>query len=81
MMSIVRGKKIVVCLDYDGTLSNIVDNPEKAFMTDKVNITVIPHENIVTSSLESFFSTWFVLRAQRIMQDHRFTNYPCPVKN
>lgn len=38
MMSIAKGKKIVVCLDYDGTLSSIVDNPEEAFMTDKVNI-------------------------------------------
>lgn len=24
-------------LDYDGTLSDIVENPEKAFMTNKVN--------------------------------------------
>ncbi|XP_058211517.1 probable trehalose-phosphate phosphatase C [Rhododendron vialii] len=38
MLSITRGKKIVVCLDYDGTLSNIVDNPEKAFMTDKMRM-------------------------------------------
>ena len=38
MMSIAKGKKIVVFLDYDGTLSNIVDNPEKAFMTNEVNI-------------------------------------------
>ncbi|KAF5961981.1 hypothetical protein HYC85_003190 [Camellia sinensis] len=36
MMSIAKGRKIVVFLDYDGTLSNIVDNPEKAFMTNKV---------------------------------------------
>lgn len=55
MMSIARGKKIVVCLDYDGTLSNIVDNPEKAFMTNKVNITVIPHENIVLVVLDVSF--------------------------
>ncbi|KAF7154321.1 hypothetical protein RHSIM_Rhsim01G0171800 [Rhododendron simsii] len=38
MMSIARGKKIVVCLDYDGTLSNIVDNPEQAVMTDKMRM-------------------------------------------
>ncbi|GFY90244.1 trehalose-6-phosphate phosphatase [Actinidia rufa] len=37
MMSIAKGKKIVVFLDYDGTLSNIVDNPEKAFMTNEVH--------------------------------------------
>ncbi|KAG5565994.1 hypothetical protein RHGRI_001803 [Rhododendron griersonianum] len=38
MMSIARGKKIVVCLDYDGTLSNIVENPEKASMTDTMRM-------------------------------------------
>lgn len=79
MMSIARGKKIVVCLDYDGTLSNIVDNPEQAVMTDKVNIN--SSRKHCTSSLGSFFSTRFVLRAQCIMQDHIFTNYSCPVKN
>lgn len=31
-----RGKKIVTFLDYDGTLSPIVADPEKAFMTRKV---------------------------------------------
>lgn len=36
MMSIAKGKKIVVFLDYDGTLSNIVDNPENAYMTNKM---------------------------------------------
>ncbi|CAL5397672.1 unnamed protein product [Camellia sinensis] len=40
MMSIAKGRKIVVFLDYDGTLSNIVDNPEKAFMTNKMRMTV-----------------------------------------
>lgn len=37
LMRIAKGKRIVVFLDYDGTLSNIVDNPEKAFMTNEVN--------------------------------------------
>uniref|UniRef100_M1DWD8 Trehalose 6-phosphate phosphatase n=1 Tax=Solanum tuberosum TaxID=4113 RepID=M1DWD8_SOLTU len=36
MMNIGKGKKIVILLDYDGTLSDIVPNPEEAFMTDKV---------------------------------------------
>lgn len=36
MMSLAKGRKIVVFLDYDGTLSNIVPNPEEAFMTNKV---------------------------------------------
>lgn len=31
-----EGKQIVVFLDYDGTLSPIVNDPEKAFMTDEV---------------------------------------------
>lgn len=31
-----KGKRIALFLDYDGTLSPIVDNPEKAIMTDEV---------------------------------------------
>lgn len=31
-----KGKKIVMFLDYDGTLSPIVKNPERAFMSDAV---------------------------------------------
>lgn len=30
-------KQIVVFLDYDGTLSPIVEDPEKAFMSDEVS--------------------------------------------
>ncbi|KAF7829922.1 putative trehalose-phosphate phosphatase J [Senna tora] len=35
-----RGKKIVAFLDYDGTLSPIVSDPEKAFMSKKMRATV-----------------------------------------
>lgn len=37
MMHGAESKKIVVFLDYDGTLSPIVNDPEVAFMTEKVN--------------------------------------------
>ncbi|KAH7864470.1 hypothetical protein Vadar_029917 [Vaccinium darrowii] len=40
LMRIAKGKRIVVFLDYDGTLSNIVDNPEKAFMTKEMRMAV-----------------------------------------
>ncbi|XP_076913055.1 putative trehalose-phosphate phosphatase D [Bidens hawaiensis] len=36
MIVAAKGKKIVVFLDYDGTLSNIVPNPDQAFMSKKV---------------------------------------------
>lgn len=36
MIEAAHGKKIVVFLDYDGTLSPIVQDPNKAFMSDKV---------------------------------------------
>ncbi|KAK7351175.1 hypothetical protein VNO77_10429 [Canavalia gladiata] len=35
-----KGKKIVVFLDYDGTLSPIVTDPDKAFMTRKMRATL-----------------------------------------
>lgn len=33
-----NGKKIALFLDYDGTLSPIVDNPDLAFMSNAVRI-------------------------------------------
>lgn len=45
-----KGRKIALFLDYDGTLSQIVDDPDKAVMTKKVN-----------SSLEDWvmlFNSW-----------------------
>ncbi|XP_047973055.1 probable trehalose-phosphate phosphatase 3 isoform X2 [Salvia hispanica] len=35
-----RGKKIVVFLDYDGTLSPIVNDPDRAFMSDAMRCAV-----------------------------------------
>ncbi|RWV98504.1 hypothetical protein GW17_00038644 [Ensete ventricosum] len=32
-----KGKQIVMFLDYDGTLSPIVDDPDRAFMSDEVS--------------------------------------------
>jgi len=32
-----KGKQFVMFLDYDGTLSPIVDNPDRAFMCDSVS--------------------------------------------
>lgn len=37
LMSIAKGKQIVVFLDYDGTLSPIVDDPDQAYMSDAVS--------------------------------------------
>ncbi|XP_074264922.1 putative trehalose-phosphate phosphatase F [Silene latifolia] len=38
--SFAKGKKIAVFLDYDGTLSPIVDDPDKAFMSDDMRTAV-----------------------------------------
>ncbi|KAH6808177.1 Haloacid dehalogenase-like hydrolase superfamily protein [Perilla frutescens var. frutescens] len=35
-----KGKQIVMFLDYDGTLSPIVDDPDRAFMSDSMRATV-----------------------------------------
>lgn len=37
-----KGKQIVMFLDYDGTLSPIVDDPDRAFMSDKVSLLLLP---------------------------------------
>lgn len=36
MIKAAKGKKIAVFLDYDGTLSPIVDDPDRVFMSDEV---------------------------------------------
>ncbi|OMO99616.1 Trehalose-phosphatase [Corchorus capsularis] len=40
MMKEAKGKKVVVFLDYDGTLSPIVENPDKAFMSTEMRAAV-----------------------------------------
>ncbi|XP_056160210.1 probable trehalose-phosphate phosphatase 4 isoform X2 [Syzygium oleosum] len=40
MMKVAKGKRIVVFLDYDGTLSPIVNNPDLAFMSDEMRSAV-----------------------------------------
>lgn len=40
MMGAAKGKRIVVFLDYDGTLSPIVEDPEQAYMSDTMRSTV-----------------------------------------
>ncbi|KDO86434.1 hypothetical protein CISIN_1g0408961mg, partial [Citrus sinensis] len=40
MVAAAKGKKIVVFLDYDGTLSPIVEDPDKAFMSDTMRMAV-----------------------------------------
>lgn len=41
-MDVAKGKWVVVFLDYDGTLSPIVNDPERAFMSDMVHVSVHP---------------------------------------
>ena len=38
IMNASKGKQIVMFLDYDGTLSPIVDDPDRAYMSDAVII-------------------------------------------
>ncbi|KDO56084.1 hypothetical protein CISIN_1g036329mg, partial [Citrus sinensis] len=40
MIKAAKGKKIAVFLDYDGTLSPIVDDPNRAFMSDEMRAAV-----------------------------------------
>lgn len=40
-----KGKQIVMFLDYDGTLSPIVDDPDRAFMSEQVSI-LLYHDSL-----------------------------------
>lgn len=46
-----KGKQIVMFLDYDGTLSPIVEDPDRAFMSDAVS-----NSNKFSCSLNFFLS-------------------------
>lgn len=46
MMSLAKGKKLVVFLDYDGTLSPIVADPDKAFMSENVSKYLVRNETL-----------------------------------
>lgn len=37
LMATSKGKQVIMFLDYDGTLSPIVDDPDCAFMSDEVS--------------------------------------------
>lgn len=57
MMSAAKGKDIVVFLDYDGTLSRIVQDPDKAFMTAKVIYHIIEISPIKQRTDNEFWSS------------------------
>jgi hypothetical protein len=42
-----KGKRIALFLDYDGTLSPIVDNPDCAFMSDAVRGFFFPPSRVI----------------------------------
>ncbi|CAL9138018.1 unnamed protein product [Musa acuminata var. zebrina] len=55
-----KGKQIVMFLDYDGTLSPIVDDPDRAFMSDEVSssdpLALLPLLSVL--SLVPLFLLW-----------------------
>ncbi|KAL5171633.1 putative trehalose-phosphate phosphatase 3 [Glycine soja] len=53
VMSIAEGKQIVVFLDYDGTLSPIVDDPDKAYMSDVMRAAVCEVANCFPTAIVS----------------------------
>lgn len=61
-----KDKKIALFLDYDGTLSPIVDDPDSAFMSEAVSIVclLVMSTLLVKFSLISDFSALSFLLAQ-----------------
>lgn len=40
-MTAAEGKEVAVFLDYDGTLSPIVEDPDKAYISDAVRVVCV----------------------------------------
>ncbi|KAK6115475.1 hypothetical protein DH2020_007744 [Rehmannia glutinosa] len=53
IMSASKGKQIVVFLDYDGTLSPIVDDPDRAFITSEMREAVRDVANLFPTAIVS----------------------------
>ncbi|XP_058224816.1 probable trehalose-phosphate phosphatase F [Rhododendron vialii] len=53
IMNHARNKKIVMFLDYDGTLSPIVNDPDRAFMSDEMRSTVRNLANYIPTAIIS----------------------------
>jgi trehalose-6-phosphatase len=53
IVEVARGKQIIMFLDYDGTLSPIVQDPEKAIMSEAVCECYISFKKV------HFLATWF----------------------
>ncbi|KAI9182123.1 hypothetical protein LWI28_022328 [Acer negundo] len=53
MIAVAEGKKLVLFLDYDGTLSPIVDDPNKAFISDTMRAAVREVGNLFPTAIVS----------------------------
>ncbi|CAK7348731.1 unnamed protein product [Dovyalis caffra] len=53
MMILAEGKSLVVFLDYDGTLSPIVNDPDQAFMSEKMRSAVQEVANVFPTAIVS----------------------------
>ncbi|KAI3818031.1 hypothetical protein L1987_11833 [Smallanthus sonchifolius] len=53
MINVAKGKQIIVFLDYDGTLSPIVSDPERAFMSDQMRAAVCDISNCFPTAIIS----------------------------
>ncbi|KAK2657596.1 hypothetical protein Ddye_010648 [Dipteronia dyeriana] len=53
MIDVAEGKKLVLFLDYDGTLSPIVNDPDKAFMSDAMRAAVREVANLFPTAIVS----------------------------
>ena len=78
------GKQIVMFLDYDGTLSPIVENPDQAYMTDEVCFSsyflLLPVLSIFLTTLlvrrcEMQWKVWLDISQPRLSPEGAVTRY------
>lgn len=65
-----EGKQIVMFLDYDGTLSPIVEDPDQAFMSKEVNL-------LLCTLLFNFFLYMFINYISQSSSKARFSKIRC----
>ena len=60
VLAAAAGKQIVMFLDYDGTLSPIVEDPERAVMTEEVSL-LLPPRGVIEAEHALFTEVPFAL--------------------
>lgn len=78
-MDAANGKQIVMFLDYDGTLSPIVQDPDRAFMSDSVSVSCLQQSCYCSVNLVLDYRYWLLTTCSVVVTDEKNCEETCKV--